>query len=280
LGLYKLGESHLSPSTSGVAKIVTHGTTLIRSYGTFPHSNLLAAFLVTAILFNLYLLTKNYQKQTYLILSGFLILNIFGLFLTFSRAGIAAGLAGGIGFVLVQAINKEYLNFRRMIIPVTIGLVFSLGLLWPYLSTRATISDSAVKERVFYDKIGLKIIKDRPLLGTGPGVSVLHMEQYSDEQLQPWEIQPIHNYYLIALAEWGIAGIIFLLAIVGPILWLCYLTLKNRQDNWAIVLCGTGLAILFLFMFDHYFYTIWPTQLLLWIIIGLIFQQIQQKKPS
>src|SRR6476469_3998213 len=53
-GLYLLGESQLEPNGYGIAKIVSHGTKLIRSYGTFPHSNLLSAFLVAATAFNLY----------------------------------------------------------------------------------------------------------------------------------------------------------------------------------------------------------------------------------
>jgi hypothetical protein len=50
LGLSILRESVLSPSSSGVAKIVLGGETFIRSYGFFPHPNILATFLVVSLL--------------------------------------------------------------------------------------------------------------------------------------------------------------------------------------------------------------------------------------
>lgn len=282
IGLYTLGESHLNPEILGVAKIVSHGTKLIRSYGTFPHPNLLSAFLLTAILFNLYLLVKTYQlprgekisrdeinaKTKYTGLLLLLLLNIFGLFLTFSRAGILAfgiGLAIVIGYFLL---NKRYLVIKRVIIPAILATGISIAILAPYLSTRTTISDPATKERLFYNEIGEKIVSDQPFLGLGPGTSVLHMKQYSGVELQPWEVQPVHNYYLISWAEWGFGAISLLILIFYPIFGL-FKRDFNKLDEWQLILGTIGLSFLVLFLFDHYFYTIWPTQLLLWLIIGL-----------
>lgn len=271
VGLYILGESHLSPDILGVAKIVSHGTKLIRGYGTFPHPNLLSAFLGTAILFNLYLLIKYYQiprdmKITRGILLYFsLFLNIFGLFLTFSRGGI---LAFVISFVLLIAFFARYSEFSevfKLVTPVILSIILSLAMLAPYLSTRTTISDNSTKERLFYDEIGEKMISKAPFIGLAPGLSVLHMKQFTDFELKPWEIQPIHNYYLIAWAEWGIGAIFILILILLPIILL----IVRKVTEFGAVLAAIGTGYLVLFLFDHYFYTIWPTQLLLWVFIGL-----------
>jgi hypothetical protein len=267
-GLYILGESHLSPSTLGVAKIVSHGTTLIRGYGTFPHSNLLAAFLVTTTLFNIYLLTKTYQIPRGIILHILLVFNVFGLFITMSRGGIFALAIGLLILAAYFLINKHFSRGTKLLIPVGIIVGLSVLILAPYLLTRATITDHAVREREFYNRIGIGMIQKNPTLGLGAGASVLHMKQQSNTNLEPWEIQPIHNFFLISVAEWGIGSIFFLTLVILPI----YGLFKANISNFNLILLAIIASFLALFLFDHYFYTIWPTQILLWLIIGLILQ--------
>lgn len=280
IGLYLFGESHLSPETLGVAKIVSHGTTLIRGYGTFPHANLLSAFLVATLLFNIYLLIKSYQiprgGNKLIALYALLLINTFGLFLTFSRGGI---LAFGVAMAIITGyflINMQFAKIYHVVFPVALAIGVSIAILAPYLSTRTTISDTATKERLFYTEIGKDMIQDQPFTGLGPGTSVLHMKQYSPTELEPWEVQPIHNYYLIAWAEWGIGAIFLFALLIYPILAL----FKRNIDEWQLVLLATGMAFLTLFLFDHYFYTIWPTQLLLWLIVGLILKSLFHMKQD
>lgn len=271
IGLYLLGESHLGPDTLGVAKIVSHGTKLIRGYGTFPHANLLGAFLIVSSLFNLYLLTKTPQSPRdkisprEIILYITLFLNVFGVFLSFSRAGILALVVSGVVSGTYLLYIKGFWSVSRGIMAFIASGLISIAILFPYLNTRATISDNATKERAFYNQVGQKIVKDKPFFGTGPGTSVLHMKQYTENELKPWEIQPIHNYYLISWAEWGIGAILLLFLIIYPLITL----IRTKKDTWNIILVSLGASFLVLFLLDHYFYTIWPTQLLLWLIIGL-----------
>ncbi len=276
LGLYLLGESHLDPNTLGVAKIVYHGTKLVRAYGTFPHPNLLSAFLVIAVAFNLYLIAIYYQLPRGKWLYVSLAINIFGLFLTLSRGGIIASaiILSILGLILLA--QRNFKSLKRLIIPGVAGLILASLILMPYLSTRTTVSDLSTKERLFYDEIGEKIIADKPFFGTGFGTSVLHMEQYSYEKLEVWQKQPIHNFYLISWAEWGIGSIMLLLLIIYPV---CLLFMR-KFDHWQLILGSMGVALLFIFLLDHYFYTIWPTQVLLWVIVGLILREFTYDKLS
>ncbi|HEX3100032.1 MAG TPA: O-antigen ligase family protein [Patescibacteria group bacterium] len=269
LGLYLLGESHLSPGFTGIAKIVSHGTTLIRAYGTFPHANLLSAFLIPAILFNLYLLIKKPQLPRGILLYLMLAANIFGIFLTFSRGGILALGVALVVFFTYFLINKQFSRGTKLAMPIILVIIASIAILAPYLSTRTTVSDNSTKERLFYDNIGEKMISDKPFFGVGAGLSVLHMKQYSETELQPWETQPIHNYYLISWAEWGIGAIFLIILIVYPIIAL----FKRNFTEFQVILAAIGVAFLVLGLFDHYFYTIWPTQLLLWLIVGLCLRE-------
>ncbi len=56
LGLKWLGEPILSPDLAGVAKIVVDGEKIIRVYGTFPHPNVLAGFLLMSLFISFYFL--------------------------------------------------------------------------------------------------------------------------------------------------------------------------------------------------------------------------------
>ena len=252
VGLYLLGESHIGPSIYGVAKIVSYGTKYIRAYGTFPHPNILSAFLVVALFLILFELLRlrairpagsaepeNRQKSqavtvTYYIL---LALNLFGLFLTFSRAAL---LTFGLGLIILAGayIWRKIGPIRSLILPYAAIILFSLisiVILKNFLITRATFTDEATKERVFYDQVGLKIIQDHPLVGVGEGTSVLHMKQYSPVELQPWEIQPIHNYYLLTAAEIGIVGLIILLILFAlPVKDLANQLFREPKRGWPI----------------------------------------------
>ena len=56
-----IGEIVLSPELPGVAKIVVDGDKIMRAYGTFPHPNILAGFLLITVFLSWYLLT-NYPQ--------------------------------------------------------------------------------------------------------------------------------------------------------------------------------------------------------------------------
>lgn len=276
LGLYYIGESRLDPETLGVAKIVAHGTKLIRGYGTFPHPNLLAAFLVTTTLLNLYLISKSTQKSRGIMLTIMLFMQVFGLFVTMSRGGIIAFGIGLSTLAVLFLIKKRVSEARKSIMISLVAIAVTVGILAPYLSTRTTISDSATKERLFYTEIGKNIVSENPIFGVGAGLSVLHMEQFSPQKLEPWEVQPIHNYWLILWSEWGIGSLAKLILLILPIILL----LKRELTAWRITLASIGVSFFALFLIDHYFYTIWPTQLLLWLIIGLILREIIYDKLS
>lgn len=283
IGLYFVGESHLSPTMYGVAKIVSHGTVLIRGYGTFPHSNLLSAFLVVSTLLNLYLIIKTYQQHVkfrqMVLLNMILLVNIFGVFTAFSRGGLIALFLGIAGLISILLINKRYSELLRIIVPCGTAVIIAITILNPYLLSRTSFSDNSTKERMFYNHIGLKMVKDKPISGLGTGLSVLHMKQYSKTDLKPWEIQPIHNFYLISWAEIGVGAILLIILIIFPILLLFKGLFRKASslNYWNLATLSILGAFIVLFMVDHYFYTIWPTQILLWLFVGLALNSVSHE---
>ena len=278
LGLYRLGEPYIYPLDLGLAKIVVSGTKYVRAYGTFPHPNLLSAFLFTGIMFNIWLLLKYRPIFQRLSLSFLLLLNIIGITVTFSRAGF---LALAIGLITLFVIILFKSSNRKIIIQtagvVILSIFISFSIFHKFLDTRATISDQASKERIFYAKISLQIIKNHPWFGTGIGESLLHMQQYSPVKLWPWEIQPVHNYFLLTAAESGIVSalliILFFLIHIKHLIMKIGDSGKPNEDLLPIFLLVIFFGYLILMQFDHYFYTLEQTQMLLWVMLGIIFAQ-------
>ncbi len=269
IGLYRLGESHLSPTILGVAKIVSHGTTYIRGYGSFPHPNPLSAILVAGIIMGSYLYLKAKDTKNKVGWGILTILNIVGLTTTFSR-GAFISLLVGLGIFLGYSLFKRTKGTWGLIYIITSVIFFSIFTFKPLLLVRTTFSDQATIDRMFYNQAGIQMSIKNPLLGVGAGESVLHMEQYSGKPLNYWEKQPPHNYFIITAAEIGIPALLFLLWFIFSQLKNLYTKLKSELTPIRLLLTTILISLLVLMRFDHYFYTLQQTQLFLWIFIALV----------
>jgi len=282
VGLFRFGEQHIGPRILGIAKIVSGGTTYIRAYGTFPHPNPFSAFLIAGIFLVLYLLVTSASLKWRLTYCALLLLNILGLTVTFSRGAylaLAFGLIVFFGWLIAtKRLSTNYFALSTVLISIAI----SFFLFKPFLLTRATFSDQSTIDRKFYDVTGVKMAIKNPVLGVGLGESVLHMEQYSGQGLLPWNKQPPHNYFILTAAELGIPAALILLWIFLNHLWQLIRELKS-ENNFELstnhLALGTILiCFLLLMLFDHYFYTLEQSRLLLWFVLALIAVEI--KNPS
>src|SRR3989338_3186034 len=293
LGISHVGESIIAPHVEGVAKILAEGLIFIRGYGTFPHANVLSAVLGAATMFSLYKYFSNDDNRgKFLWLLSCCVL-LTGTTLTFSRAGILASFVGSATFILgLLWIHVPYRKIILKFLPIVAVLLVNITILNHLLVTRASVFDTASNERRVYNNIGINMVTQNPIFGIGLGTSLLHMQQFSHTQLQPWEHQPIHNYYLLAAAEIGIVGsFILILFFLRPLIYLIReikkarlkssLELENTLFNMEllrITFLSIIVSFLVLMLFDHYFYTIHQTQLLLWTILGLA-STITERKP-
>ncbi len=319
IGLSKLGEQQIYPYLSGVAKIVSGGTIYIRAYGTFPHPNILSVFLLVAIFLLIHLslnqqkpnltsnlFSKHYSLITKIILNLALFINILGLTVTFSRG---AFLALGLGLLVFFGLLAYWLkkpvilnsfqnldsrsvrpladsmtkNLKVVAINILLALAVAFLIFKPFLLSRATISDQATIERKIYNQTARNMIKANPVIGKGAGESLLHMEQYSPVKLKPWQIQPIHNYFLLSASEIGIFGsLILILVFLSHLFGIWNLKIWDLFKNWKLeirnlktsfyrlTLFTILICFIILMLFDHYFYTIQSTQMLLWMTLGII----------
>jgi hypothetical protein len=281
IGLNILGESPISIFTYGVAKIVAHGTTFVRIYGFLPHPNILAGLLVILSLLNLYLLNKELNISSRGIYLFAYCVNILGIFLCFSRGGIIAYAVSTAIFLIFTIVEQGiHATFRKFYL-LPILLIVLVFIFYPWYLSKNTISDQSALLRSEYNHTGIKIIESNWLIGTGPGTNLLHMKHELQNKLDYWDIQPIHNYFLIVVSEFGVMGISWIMFLIYLSIRMArqtYANLKQKKSNtWHITLLSITIAIFILMQIDHYFYTNWSAQVILCLVIAWAYRETQPK---
>lgn len=266
IGLRLLGENTLAPDIAGVAKLDIWGEKVMRAYGTFPHPNALAAFL----LFCLFLTFISFAKEKHFLSNRFFIFIIpiitLGLLLTFSRAVIFIGVIA----ILCWFICAKIRPWRAGGIFLCSLTVFSL-LLFPYLAGRFSfnLKDQAVSLRLLYTQNAFSFIKEHPFLGVGPSQFTLAQQKIiATRNLLAWANQPVHNIYLLLASEVGVPGLVlffWFLYEYARLLWR-----KNKRIFFLRLI--PPLAILCIGLFDHFFFTYQQGMLLFWSSLAFFYE--------
>ncbi|MEK7075318.1 MAG: O-antigen ligase family protein, partial [Patescibacteria group bacterium] len=273
LGLRIFGEQIIGKYIDGVAKIDLDGEKFIRAYGTFAHPNQLSAFLIVTCATAIYLFVqenKNKQKIFY----GFaLVIMMIGNYLTFSRSGLLA-LYISLALIVILLIKKTKLEYKKLLITILSTTILSIVILFPFLNARTNTAPT-VYNRTLYNTTGLKIFSEHPIFGVGIGNMIPEMSKQLNST-ESWQVQPPHNFFLEVACETGIVGLILISVLFASILKKGMHQIEKTEGEqliYSIALTSAFVAMIFLMFFDHYFYTLQQTQLLLWLLIGMILGQ-------
>lgn len=251
----------------------------IRAYGSLPHPNIYGALLVIAFLAVIYLITKIEHKyhKLFLIFSASFIL--LGILFSYSRgAWLVLACLYLAGIIVVWRIKENWISGFGMGL-LAYGLMLLLVFVfatWPIAATRLGINGperleiKSTAERIDSYRLAGEIIKDNWLVGTGIGNYTLAVEErYPD--LKTWDIQPVHNVYLLIIGELGILGFLFLIGTHGYMaLWLK----KQKKIGYAWLF----FCFLVFLMLDHFWWTSATGLYAMWLISGLVFKVIKEKK--
>lgn len=248
LGFWILGERAFSITTPAIAKFDFQGRQLLRPYATFPHPNVLAGFLLLGISVLYQLL-----KERKILISLVSILGGVAVFLAMSRTVILAGI------VLVAVLLK-----RNWLILIGIALLVVSPVLFTRFASILNFDNLTLLRREQLIGNAWEIFLKSPVFGTGlnsfiPTISSTLLTGPSRF------LQPVHNIFMLSLAETGLVGFFGLLFLIGYPIWKMYkvkFTMYNSLP-WFI--------IIFLGMFDHYFLTLPQGYRLLFLIWGLSF---------
>jgi len=290
LGLKYLGESVLTPQILGVAKLEIAGEKFIRSYGTFPHPNLLGAFLLMSLLSGLYLTLNHNPKIPFSLPLKFrkinlttkskilfakthfflgLILILSGILSSFSRSVwlIAAiiSLFLALRYSRYLFAKKYPLKYSLLAVAIIITLLIGFSRFIPSRLCLGNCQDNSSTLRTEYSNFCKEnILRNNYWFGVGAGQFTIIFKIINPRNLPSYNIQPIHNLYLLTWSEIGLIGLILLILFI----------IKNFQNfkfsKKSEIFILLFLGFLFLGFFDHYFWSLPQGQLIFWLALALL----------
>ncbi|MCX7881023.1 MAG: O-antigen ligase family protein [Patescibacteria group bacterium] len=246
--VYFLGERYFTLITPGIAKISFFGKEILRPYASFSHPNSLAGFY---LLLYFFVLTNKKINRFFYWRFFILFVSASLIFLSFSKIAIIGFLFLNLIYFLKNNKNCGLCFFSRTTTFFILSLIFLQGKGDPH----------SFLKRVELFKNSLIIIIQHPLFGVGLGNYLLAQNHFSS----PYPLffnQPVHNIFLLIIAEIGIPMAFFLF-------YKLFFFLKKRKFTIDYLL----LTIIFTGFFDHYWLTLQQNFFLLAIVFGLVLKR-------
>ena len=250
LGLKCLGESEVVAGLLGSSFVSLSGKAILRAYGMFPHPNILAGYFLLSFFISIYFLKQIKGKWKIIPIINMTLSSMFISF-TFSRSTIFL-------LVLTIIVLLFHLVFTKKKL-----FSFSTPLLLERFSTLFQRTDTGVVDRRNLLKASLSVIKKNILQGTGLGKFVRYMGENAPLTKNGlYLLQPVHNIFVLLLAEFGIFGFLSFLFLLFDILR------KNIQKINIFVLLVL-FAVIGIGLVDHYFVTLPQGIAMFWMFMGL-----------
>lgn len=254
---YFFGERTFNISTPGIALVNLSGQEYLRAYSLFSHPNSFAGYLASVLILSF--LSGTIKRNILNILCYFLI--SFGILLTFSAA-VHLGIFVAFLFKLIYHQRKIF----NIGVKLYFFAVILISLLTPIMALHMNkiniVFGQSIVQRAELSNIAGQVISNNFLSGVGLGNFIKAVPDASTLYSSLWILQPVHNIFLIVLAELSIIGLMA----------FCYLTYKliislvnSNNTNILIVI----IFILFTGLLDHYWLTLQQNILLLAVILGL-----------
>lgn len=260
---YFLGERTFNSGSPGIANASLNGALILRPYGTLPHPNVLAGYLLIGLVW----LTASGDllivKGKKIFIYSVVILSVIALVLSMSRYTIFIGLLLAI---FIYKKNNSTIRKRLrliLIILVILGLILSPLLFYRY--TAISLNDESVLHRTTLSKASIQMFLDYPLFGVGLSNFLIRLPGYISLLNIP--IQPVHNIYFLIMAESGLIGLSIVVILVYRFIKKAGIATNSLFSGAGIIL----LAIILLGLNDHYLITLQQGKLLLTLSISIIY---------
>jgi hypothetical protein len=264
------GVAAQDPRTLGVAVIEVLDLRALRVYGSFPHPNIFGGWLAIGTVVSLWLVSRTSRKFSVIAWSIVSALLAVTLLLTFARG---AWIAAAVGIALLvmhlwqrradTSFTRQYFFVGLLCCAIVVGVIGYTQRVFVFARVEAQgrLETKSIDERTQSLKDGIAIFLKRPIFGSGPNGEMLDILDSSDGHRRNDKaavpLQPPHNIFLLFLNDFGIAG----LMLVGGFLFVHRVAVKAFfvSGYWIVI----PLAIVGLF--DHYLFSLWAGQVLLFI---------------
>ena len=258
--LYFLGERSFNITTPGIALFNLFGRSVLRVYSTFPHPNVFAGYLSVMLI----ILATWYNEKFSILKSLTMMIAAVALVLTFSLSSVV-GLAVCVVFLFCR--SKIKIGSKTTVI--FLSSLFLVSLLSSLVFESSLLKDFKMPvnyaERLELTHIAGSVFSKNPIIGSGLNTFIVEESGNVSPVIFTWLLQPVHNIYLLALSETGLVGMVFL-----------YLIFYKGLAKSGARKKSFGLVIIFILvtgLFDHYWFTLQQTNLLLAFILGKIFSE-------
>ena len=228
---------------------------------TFVNRNFFAEFVVSTLPFTAYLLVQAKSSSRIALMAFTLGFNIVALMMTGTRGALTAmWLLLFLIFPLIAIVYRKQLCFNQwdsgkkiLACGVLLATVLTMALspsgnskllaertspgwLTPFVMASArtasiSMTDSSLGVRFIMWQATMAMIKANPVAGVGAGAWEAVQPLYQAEGSQLETDYYAHNEILQLLAEYGITGLLFLLALFTYLLRATWTTLKNRTPE-------------------------------------------------
>lgn len=271
---YFLGERTFTADTPGIANVSLNGQLLLRPYGTLPHPNVLAGYLLLAMIFisvYKFLLPSRWYRM---LISLIVFLGTVTLLITFNRSAIVLWILFLTYYTYIffskKIKQKTLLIIAMAVYLLTLSfLLFAtpLGLRFFSLST----SDESIVFRWALMQAAWSMFIAHPFFGVGLGNFLHNLPSFLSLPTPILLIQPVHNIFLLILAETGLPGLLFFL-------WFVIKTIIQNQkqkikddsrERFSVSAKTISITMIILLgLLDHYFLTLQQGQLLITFVFA------------
>lgn len=307
LGLSELDASYLG--TSVIEYIVyveklgkPFGHRWLRVHGSLPHPNIIALFLLAVIICSLAVyLSKTYSLKKLLPMIGMLL--IFPAFLlTFSRSAWIGLAVVFCLFWLAVLLKPKYTKelkelksdtifnlskFTLFCLMITVVTV----LIYPNLFSVRFSNDTRLEKRSTIERLSgllysVEVIKENWYKGVGIRNYTTTLPKMLDEKIvnefgeleetrKHFDYQPVHNIYLLVMAELGIVGFFaFIALLLITIINIMKQARRLVTDYYFLGVTALFCAMLLVGLFDHYLWTLNFGIMFFWLIMGLLYKKL------
>jgi len=271
-----LGLSVHLAEQGGVSVIETTTGRFLRLYGSMPHPNMMGGILMIALLLSAGAYFKAQKNElrwkTFLVLT--IPINFTALIFTFSRGAWATSILGII-FLTFYFLSLEKSPKKKDVMVLFYALIILFSIIfvaYPEIFSSRTQIDSrlekkSISDRQTYLNENRQIISRHPFLGVGLGNYTGNVLENKLIKKEIWNIQPVHNLYLLSFSEIGIVGFCLLAFLIVYNLTELPHLIQQRNTN-RIIFSTILINILLISLVDHWFWTMPVGIILFWIIFG------------
>lgn len=262
----------------GAAVVEATSGRWLRAYGGLDHPNILGGVLALTLILAAYLLAqkKVIRSKTEVLSSLFLFVFYFislaALFFTFSRAAWLALAAGMLVLAVSFLRRRDSWLIGRFLALLFFSALALFIIAFPYrdLAFARTfnvwqadnrLEHKSLSEREQYLSEAGQVIGRHWALGVGPGNYVKFMERADDYSRPAWAYQPVHNAWLLLIAQSGVLSGLFF------IIFLFFLATKDRRAEFAPAVIA---ALVVLMLFDHWLISLPFGVLFMFLLVGLL----------